>query len=217
MHRISGQGDYVVRQLYEDLFELGRSQKIIDRVRSGQSVVKTGNRQHGVRARRGDGTFGEAVPGESPLRLQGFVVATGRIATIEIGAEAKILAKSMIKQIDRVTGDLRKQVEHFQNGGGHPICVAVVGVNQAPFCVGYEGDREYDTDGKGNRHPMQEAAEAERRLLELAAPAFDEFVLLKYSATNGEPYPFSWSDVTSTKRDYGASLVRISREYDRRF
>lgn len=35
------------------------------------------------------------------------------MATIEIGVEVKILAKAMIKQIDRVTGDLTKQVGQY--------------------------------------------------------------------------------------------------------
>jgi hypothetical protein len=39
----------------------------------------------------------------------------------------------MIKQIDRVTGDLQKQVPQFPRGGGNPICVALVGINHAPL------------------------------------------------------------------------------------
>ena len=43
-----------------------------------------------------------------------FVVARGPTANIEIGVEAKILAKAMIKQIDRVIGDLQRQVMMFR-------------------------------------------------------------------------------------------------------
>ena len=129
----------------------------------------------------------------------------------------KILAKAMIKQIDRVTGDLQKQVAQFQRGGGSPICVALVGVNHAPYAVGYEGDRAFRTDGRANRHPMQEAADATRRLQRDVAPYYDEIIMLHYSATNDDPFPFSWVNFNQTSADYGAALVRISREYDRRF
>ena len=64
----------------------------------------------GVAARRGDGTFGEIIPGEAPILDQGYLVARGPIATVEIGVEVKILAKATIKQIDRVINDLRNQV-----------------------------------------------------------------------------------------------------------
>ena len=96
-------------------------------------------------------------------------MAHGIVATVEIGVEVKVLAKAMIKQIDRVCGDLIKQVAQFRKGAGNPICTAFVGVNHAAYTVGYEGDRSYRTDGKGNRHPIQEAAEAERRLVANAA------------------------------------------------
>jgi len=46
----------------------------------------------------------------------------------------------MIKQIDRVTGDLRKQVEQFQRGAGasKPLCVAVVGINHAEMTTSFD-------------------------------------------------------------------------------
>jgi hypothetical protein len=90
-------------------------------------------------------------------------------------------------------------------------------VNHAPYCVGYEGDRAFRTDGKKNAHPIQEAAKAEARLRADAAPRFDEFLVLRYRATNDEPYPFAWVDFDQAFRDYGAILTRISREYERRF
>jgi hypothetical protein len=55
----------------------------------------------------------------------------------------------------------------------------------------------------------------------LAAPDFDEFLILRYRATNdpvGEPpFPFDWVDLTLTNRDYGAILTRVSIEYEKRF
>lgn len=102
-------------------------------------MLNVQNRRRGIDARRGDGTFGEIIPGEMPIVDAGYVVARGPIATVEIGAEVKILAKAMIKQIDRVTSDLRHQVTHFQRGGAKPICVGIVGVNHASRCVSWEG------------------------------------------------------------------------------
>jgi hypothetical protein len=99
----------------------------------------------------------------------------------------------MIKQIDRVINDLRNQVVQFRRGGGNPICIAVVGINQADSTVGYEGDRPFPTTGKqGFLYPFQEAPEAERRLRAEAAPEFDEFVIVRFKATNSPPYPFEW-------------------------
>lgn len=217
LHRNSSFGDFVAMHLYEDLVTLNRSTKLKSRVDSKDWVINTENKRQGVRARRGDDTFGEIVPDEKPIVDPGYQVARGKVATVEIGSEVKILAKAMIKQIDRVIGDLQKQVTQFRRGGGNPICLAIVGVNHAQYTVGYEGDRTFKTDGKSNRHPFQEAAEAERRLLADAAPHFDEFILLPYSATNEPPFPFSWVNYTLTSQNYGASLVRISREYDKRF
>jgi hypothetical protein len=97
-----------------------------------------------------------------------------QIATIEIGVEVKILQKAMIKQIDRVTTTLIDQALHFRSRGGQPICVAVVGINQADYTVSFEGEMTWRTDGKKHKHPIQEAAEAERRLVARAAPHFDE-------------------------------------------
>jgi hypothetical protein len=180
-------------------------------------VINTQNRRHGNPARRGDGTFGESVPGEVATVAPGFQVGRGVVATIEIGAEVKIMHKAMIKQIDRVIGDLSKQVVQFRHGGGNPISVALVGINQAPYTVSYEGDRSFRTDGTSNRHPVQEAQRAEDRLRTLAAPNFDEFIVLRYRARNEAPFEFEWVDEPATVRDYGAALVRIIREYDRRF
>lgn len=217
-HRSSNQGDFLAMHLYEDLYSVNRSSKLIEAIQRHQSVLNVHNRARGIAARRGDGTFGEIVPGELPIAHPGFVVPRGPIAAIEIGVEVKILAKAMIKQIDRVTGDLVKQVSHFRRRRGNPICVAIVGLNHADHTVSYEGERATPTTGRGGYlHPIQEAAEAERRLIADAAPSFDEFVLLRYKATNEPPYPFEWVDYESTRQDYGASLARISREYQNRF
>jgi len=158
------------------------------------------------------------IPGETAIIDPGYQVARGPIATVEIGVEVKMLAKAMIKQIDRVINDLRNQVVQFGRGGGNPICVGIVGINHAESVVSYEGDRAFPTTGKsGFPHPYQEAPEAERRLRAEAAPEFDEFLVLRFKATNAPPYPFEWSNYDETRLDYAAALSRISSRYQQRF
>src|SRR5215470_13250275 len=119
-HCKSTQGDFVAMHLYEDLVTINRSPKLIEAaVNRKDRVLNVQNRRHGVAARRGDGTFGEIIPGESPITDPGYLVARGPIATVEIGIEVKVLAKAMIKQIDRVINDLRNQVAQFRRGGGN--------------------------------------------------------------------------------------------------
>ena len=216
-HRSSNQGDLVAAYLYEDLHTIGRSARYRERVDAGLDVLNRANIRHGVKARRGDGSFGEIVPGIDPAFEDGFVVGRGPIATIEIGVEVKILAKAMIKQIDRVVTDLGKQVSHFRSKGGNPITVGIAGVNWVNQYCSVEGDRLWPTDGKKYKHPVQEAAEAERHLLQRAAPEFDEFVILRFVATNQRPFDFEWKDRKETEMDYGAALARISALYQQRF
>ncbi len=216
-HRKSNLGDFVASQLYEDLVILNKSSNLVQRVRAHERVVNLRNITIGKPARRGDGTFGEIVPTALAVTEKGILVARGPVATIEIGAETKILAKAMIKQIDRVIGDLIRQVEQFKKSGGNPICIAFVGVNHSEEYTSYEGRRKFKTDGKKYKHPSQESQKAEELLTQRAAPAFDEFLLLPFKATNAKPYPFEWLNLQKTQMEYGALLTRVSREYDRRF
>ncbi len=217
LHRKSNLGDVVAVHLYEDLYGLGRSANYGARVDAGISVLNTQNLRRGVKARRGDGSFGEAVPSASSVWETGYAVGRGQIATIEIGIEVKILMKAMIKQIDRVIGDLRRQADQFRSRRGNAICVGIVGVNRAPHCTSYEGERSFPTDGKRYKHPIDEADAAEERLRQHAAPAFDEFVVLRFEAVNEPPYGFAWTDERATQLDYGAALVRISHQYEASF
>jgi len=219
IHRDSSLGDFVAMHLYEDLYSVGKSRLLRQRVDDQERVLNVANRRRGIKARRGDGTFGELVPGFTPIQDPGFKVARGQVATVEIGIEVKILAKAMIKQIDRVIGDLTKQVVQFQRGAGSskPICLGVVGINHARVTTGYEGDRAFTTDGRKHKHPYQEAVEAEKRLREDAAPSYEHFLVLRYKASNVEPYPFEWVDLKNTELDYAAILTRMSREYEQRF
>ena len=218
-HLASNQGDFVAMHLYEDLTAINRSSKLIEAVLTHKDrVLNVQNKRRGIEARRGDGTFGEIIPGETAIFDNGYQVGRGPIATVEIGIEVKILAKAMIKQIDRVINDLRNQVVQFRKGGGDPICVAIVGINQAESVVGFEGERPFPTTGKaGFPHPYQEAPEAERRLRANIAPQYDEFLVLRFKATNAPPYPFGWVDYNETRLDYAAALSRISARYQQRF
>src|SRR5207248_450136 len=100
-HRRSNQGDFLAALFYEDLLGLGKVPRLANEIAAGQRVVNNENLLRGVKARRGDGTFGEIVPGVEPIRFPGFEVRRGQVATIEIGIEVKILAKAMLKQADR--------------------------------------------------------------------------------------------------------------------
>lgn len=217
LHRKSNLGDLVAVEFYEDLVAVNKSTKLPQRIIDHDRVINLKNVAVGKSARRGDGTLGELVPAAVAIVEKGFVVARGPSANIEIGAETKILAKAMIKQIDRVIGDLKRQVEMFRQQGGNPICIGFVGVNYADHYVSYEGERSYPTNGKKYKHPIQEAADAEGRLKAQAAPAFDEFLLLRFRATNEAPYPFAWQDYQALQLEYNAMLTRVSREYDQRF
>jgi hypothetical protein len=215
-HRISTNGDHAAVELFEDLHAMGVS-KIAANVDSGHSVLNRANLRHGVVARRGDGSFGEIIHGVAPVAEDGFTVKRGPIATIEIGIEVKILQKAMIKQIDRVCTDLKNQVTEFKSKGGRPICVGIVGINHADYAVSFEGRNEWRTDGRTHKHPVNEAADAERHLMAKAAPHFDEFLILKYKATNDPPYPFEWFNPRKALTDYAAALTRIRAEYQLRF
>jgi hypothetical protein len=217
LHRKSNLGDLVASQLYEDLVAIEKSQKLVERVKHHERVVNVRNIMTGKPGRRGDGTFGELVPATVAVIEKGMLVARGPVATIEIGAETKILAKAMIKQIDRVITDLINQVTQFKRGGGSPICVGFIGINFADHYVSFEGRKRWPTDGKKYKHPIQEAAQAEQRLTEKARSAFDEFQFLRFRAKNAKPYPFEWVDLANTEMEYSALLTRVSREYDRRF
>jgi hypothetical protein len=203
--------------MYEDLFDLARSKKFVLAVSSRTSVLNTPNRAIGKKARRGDATFGARVPHDTAVEIPGIAVAFGKVATIEIGTEVKILAKAMRKQLDRVCSDLDKQVAEFRRQGGNPVCVGVVGVNWADSYTGYEGRRKFSTDGKKNKHPFQEAQSSERDLVDRVKNNFDELILLRFRAKNIKPFEFSWVDQSKTEDLYASALVRISREYEARF
>ncbi|HTW80469.1 MAG TPA: hypothetical protein VME23_13055 [Terracidiphilus sp.] len=217
-HRRSNLGDFVAMHLYEDLVAVNKSDRYVIFVENMSRVLNVQNKRKGIEARRGDGTFGELIVGAEPQIDPGYKVARGPVATIEIGVEVKILAKAMIKQIDRVQSDLANQVLNFKKRAGSkkPICVGVVGINYANVTTTYEGDRSYKTDGIKYKHPIQEAEQARIRLAAVRE-FFDEFVILRFRAKNEPPYPFEWVNAKETQLEYGAALIRISNEYQNRF
>jgi len=215
-HRSSTLGDAVALELFEDLLALDPKSRYAERVATHVHVLNRRNTLRGKPGRRGDGTFGQLVPNAQTLVEPGYAVARGETASISIGTETKIVAKAMLKQIDRVIGDLNKQIGHFSRGGVAPISFAAVGLNFAERYSSIEGDRMFTTDGKKYQHPAQEAFEAERRLLAQAAPKFDEFLLLRFRATNESPFKFAWVNAMETEAEYGAALVRILDRYHER-
>ena len=69
LHRDSSRGDWVAHHLYEDLVALGKSQLLKDRVLTKEHVLNVQNKRRGISARRGDGTFGELIPGVIAIAL----------------------------------------------------------------------------------------------------------------------------------------------------
>ena len=220
-HRSSTVGDALSVTVFEDLYDLGRSRSYVDGVESRDLVVNTENKVTGRRMRRGDGTFGERLVSVDPALVDGFDVARGKTADVRIGVEVKILATAMIKQIDRVIGDLRKQARQFESVTPNAMSIALVGVNRAETYRSYEGpDRSYDKPGRTGVAPATEADDAVSRLLDGtngAASAYDEFLILDFSAPNVEPFPFDWFRRQKTADAYAAVLQRVSTEYERRF
>lgn len=219
LHRVSNLGDRVSVELYEDLYALGRSPKLVRSVDGLRRGVGPANATVTLqRMRRGDGTFGELLEPARARRFPGFRVARGAVATIDCGAEMKVLNKAMIKQIDRVVNDLEKQVRNWQRVSPQVASLAVIGVNHADRAVGYEGDRVFPTDGRSHKHPIQEAAAAEQHLRARVVEQgiYDEVLLLRYRATNEPPYPFEWVDERQSEQLYRAALIRLSQMLERR-
>lgn len=215
-HRISTLGNFVATHLYEDLLEHGDSKKFNDRVAVGKCAVNVDGSTRGVKARRGDGTFGTVVPGNEPSHVAGFAVLQGMVALTQIGAEFKIIGTAHLKQIDRVLTDLTGCAVSLREKSLKTITVGFAAVNYSEQWTGIEGTRSFPVERRPQR-AIQESEETSRRLIEIARPAFDEFLLLRFRATNQEPYPFTWLNAVGMSADYGAALVRISHQYEERF
>jgi hypothetical protein len=213
LHRRSTTGDEIASRLYDDLLDLDESPKLVQGITSGRVVVNTRNVIQGKKGRRGDGTLGRLTPGQMPIRVATSPVLRGPVATLQIGAEVKIMATKMIAQIDRVMGDLEKQAVIFRRHNENAIAVGIVGVNHADAYTGHEGTRQFDAKVP----PAREAEEVMRRIRETVTPHYNELLILGYRATNRPPYTFAWVNRAETERVYGSALLRISEEYERRF
>ena len=142
-HRVSTLGNTVATHLYEDLHAHGGSSKFSARVTAGQCVVNIDGSTRGVKARRGDGTFGALVPGSEPIRADGFDVLQGMVALTHIGAEFKIVATAHLKQIDRVMQDLTGSATSLKEKSPHAITVGFAAVNYSERWTGMEGTRSF--------------------------------------------------------------------------
>lgn len=217
LHRNSNLGNRIADYLYEDLYDLGESAKFRERVDAKRRVLNPKNVSPGIHARRGDGSFGTPVPGGQTTSVPGFAVARATTAEVELGAEVKILAKAMIKQIDRVMNDLRSQASHLQEKSPAALTIGIAAINFADHYISHEGERRYPTDGSADSpHPSQEGPKAELRL-RAVEDRFTEFLQIGFRATNEPPYPFELVAPARVENDYGSILIRLSREYDRRF
>ncbi len=215
LHRNSQLGNRIADFLFDDLYLLREDSRLRIDVDAGRAALNPKGISPGLKSRRGDGSFGPVVPGHTSRFRADHVVAIAPTAEVDIGAEVKILAKSMIKQIDRVISDLCGQARHFQTKSPSALSVGIVGINVADHYVSFEGDRQYPT-GRSGPHPVQEAPEAERRLRDIAEPCFSEFLILPFRATNEPPFPFEWLTPQKTRDAYASVLVRLIREYGRR-
>jgi hypothetical protein len=215
LHRNSQLGNRIADFLYDDLYLLDEESRFRNHVDAKLIALNPKGVSPGLKARRGDGSFGPIVPGYEPTALPGHVVPAAPTAEVDIGAEVKILAKAMIKQIDRVISDLCGQSRAFRIKSPDALTVGIVGVNVADSYVSFEGGRSYPTGAYGP-HPYQEAAEAERRLLSSAEPCFSEFLILPFKASNEPPFDFEWIRAARTRDGYAALLRRLLRAYERR-
>lgn len=217
LHRISTTGDRLAAILYEDLFnycaETNSGGSYVRRIESAELVLNTLNRITGRRSRRADGTLGARVPSEQPDRLNQSRAARAPVATLQIGIEFKIIATKMTAQMDRVATDLRNQAEEFAQLNPKAIKVAIVGVNHATEYEGREGTRSF----RARRAPAAEAAAVIQFIVGRVEKQYDELMVLRFAATNIDPFPFKWVDVNATRRDYSAAILRLAGLYQQRF
>ncbi len=146
-------------RLPEELYALGKSKKFNPRVYDTQYVLNVQNRARGILARRGAGTFGEIIPYAVAEDIRGYVVARGPIATVEIGAEGKILAKAGCRRMT-----LRRRSPATGTAGGYARLLAHSGKRRSPFRVpGLSARTARPRNGRARRYAP--ISGARRRLM----------------------------------------------------
>jgi hypothetical protein len=212
-HRNSTIGNKIGRQLFEDLLTHRVCAAYVADVQNGRGVVNSGGSILTPRQiRRNDSVYGCPPAGAElePIR-EGFNLLEGPVAEPRIGCEVKIIAKSQQKQIDRVVSDLENFVRRMNELNRNCINLAVVGINHETNYVGHEGERSFRHLLRANEPKMVHAK------LKILLESYDEVLVLRFRATNQEPYPFRWLSDKEVNLDYGAVLTRIGEAYQRRF
>jgi hypothetical protein len=215
-HRDSTLGNLVAAHLYEDLYYSGRSGKFNTRVEQNDCVINIGGSTRGVKARRGDGKFGTAVPRSPIIEVPGFVARRGMVALPQIAVEVKVIATAHLKQIDRVQKDLKPAAEELKTKSPRAITLGIVGVNYSEDWTTLEKDREYRSVKKP-ASVSRVADDVSLRLDHAFRTLYDEFLIFRFRATNRTPFPFTWLGLAGTAHDYNASLVRIADSYENHF
>lgn len=214
VHRDSSLGNRIGHELFEDLLIHGRSARYGRDVEEHRGVVNRGGKIHTPKAiRRNDSIFGHP-PAAVKLKAApaGFTVMEGPVAEPLVGCEVKIIAKSQLKQLDRVINDLEGFRNRMKSLNKRCINVAVVGINHQSDYVAFEGKVEW-------RHNLREEEPkiVARRVHQELVDKYDELLILPFTATNQPPYPFAWLSPKEADLGYGAALTRIGIEYQRRF
>jgi hypothetical protein len=183
LHRISNQGDIVASYLFEDLYDLGRSKKFCDTVQKQERVanIKTSKSGKTKRTWRRD-FWGESSTAAAVLP-PGLSVAIGDVATIEIGTEVKILAKAMIKQLDRVgTGWMTKPRNSARTAISY-LCWNLGRELRSLFTPAMKQPKVWPTDGKTYRILFRRLPTQSVVLWRALSLQYDEILVLRFRAT----------------------------------
>lgn len=231
--RSSTQNNAICEAFFEDLYALGRSKQYRERCDKGTHAVNARSEIHGINVRHGDGTFGERVPSVEPRRMPGMFVPEGALSTLEIAVEVKVLSVALRKNQGNRLAELSHQLDAFKRAARvehqRPlIAVALVFLNAAERFAAIEGHqaslkggpppRVTIADGTARKSPAQEVSQTEAFFArELPIVGYNYPLILKYRATNEEPYEFSWAGGDTTVADYSNVLTNVSLDYENLF
>jgi hypothetical protein len=68
-----------------------------------------------------------------------------------------------------------------------------------------------------HRAPAAEAASVIQFVVGRVETFYDELIVLRFAATNMDPFAFKWVDAAATRRDYSAAILRLAGLYQQRF